>query len=86
MKYVTYYYSIMGGLSDVEFHGGKDDAVKFYRRVAHYYFDNLRLPVKTTPPTACGYPHRMFGVMSLVKFKKEFPEYFKAKEGGGDGN
>lgn len=86
MKYVTYYYSIAWGLSDVEFHDKKDDAVEFYRRAAHGYFDNLRLPTKTTPPTACGFFHRRFGVMSEAKFRKEFPEYFKAKKGGDNGN
>lgn len=82
VKYVTYYYSIIGGLSDVEFHSGKDAAVKFYRKAAFGYFDNLRLPAKTTTPTACGFVHRYFGVMSLAKFKKEFPEYFTANEEG----
>lgn len=52
------------------------------RRAAHGYFDNLRLPAKTTPPTACGFFHRRFGVMSAAEFRKEFPEYFNAKEGG----
>lgn len=70
----------MGGLSDVEFHDKKDDAVKFYRKAAHSYFDNLRLPTKTTTPTACGFAHRYFGVMSLRKFKKDFPEYFNANK------
>lgn len=82
MRYVTYYYSIMGGLSDVVFHDKKDDAVKFYRKRAHYYFNGLSLPAKTVTPTACGFFHRRFGVMPLSKFKKDFPEYFKAKEGG----
>lgn len=81
MKYVTYYDTLMGGLSDVEVHDSKDDAVKFYRKNAHNYFYGLSLPAKTTPPTACGFPHRVFGVMSLAKFKKYFPEYFKTKEG-----
>ena len=81
MRYVTFYRSFLGGLSDVKFHVKKDDAVKYYRKAAHGYFDNLRLPAKTTPPTACGFAHRMFGVMSLTKFKRLFPEYFTTKEG-----
>lgn len=80
MKYVTYYNSILGGLSDVEFHDNKDDAVKFYRKAAHCYFDNLCLPAKIATPTACGFFHRQFGVMSLTKFKKDFPEYFNIKK------
>lgn len=82
MKYVTYYYSVMDGLSDVEFHSGKDDAVKFYRKAAYGYFDNLLLPAKTTTPTACGFINQHFGVISLAGFKKKFPEYFNAKEEG----
>ena len=81
MRYVTYYYSILGGLSDVKFHSKKDESVKFYRKAAHGYFDNLRLSAKTTPPTACGFFHRRFGVMTLAKFKSEFPKYFTATEG-----
>lgn len=75
MRYVTYYSTLLGGLSDVEFHDSKEDAVKFYRKNAHYYFDGLRLPSKTTPPTACGFPHRMFGVMSIRMFHQRFPEW-----------
>ena len=82
MRYVTYYYSIIGGLSDVEFHDKKEDAVKFYRKEAHCYFNDLCLPAKTTTPTACGFFHRHFGVMSLSKFKKEFPEYFNTEKKG----
>lgn len=65
----------MGGLSDVEFHDNKDDAVKFYRKAAHGYFEGLRLPAKTMPPTACGFPHRLFGVMSIRMFRKIFPKW-----------
>lgn len=75
MRYVTYYESFLGGLTDVMFHDSKDDAVKFYRRKAHYYFNGLRLPKKTDVPTACGFPHSMFMVMSIRRFKKMFPEY-----------
>ena len=84
MSYVTYHYSIMDGLIHVEFHYKKDDAVKFYRKMAHCYFSNLRLPAKTTTPTSCGFFYRRFGVMSLATFKKRFPEYFSAKEGGAE--
>lgn len=75
MRYVTCYESFLGGLTDVMFHDSKDDAVKFYRREAHYYFNGLRLPKKTDVPTACGFPHRKFMVLSIRRFKKMFPEY-----------
>lgn len=75
MRYVTYYNTFLGGPFDVEFHDGKDDAVKFYRREAHCYFSGLRLPEKTTPPAACGFPHRYFGIMSVRMFRKRFPEW-----------
>lgn len=82
MKYVTYYYTFLGGLSDVEVHDNKDDAVKSYRKAAHGYFGGLRLPSKIMPPAACGFPHRRFGVMSIRRFRKMFPEW----KGEGDGS
>ena len=75
MRYVTYYDSFIGGLTDVVFHDSKDDAVKFYQREAYCYFDGLILPKKIDVPNACGFPHRQFVVMSIRKFKKMFPEY-----------
>lgn len=75
MKYITFYYTFLNGLLDVEVHDSKDDAVKFYRKNARYYFDGLNLPAKTTPPAACGFPHRWFGVMSIRMFRKRFPEW-----------
>lgn len=75
MKYVTYYNSILGGLTDVDVHPDKETAVRFYRREAHCYFNDLRLPAKTTPPTACGFFHRQFGVMSIRAFRKNFPKW-----------
>lgn len=75
MKYVTYYCSLLCGLTDVDIHHDKESAVKFYRRVAKCYFDGLQLPSKTVPPTACGYAHRWFGVMSIRRFKNRFSEW-----------
>lgn len=75
MRYVTCYDSLNGGLTDVVFHEDKETAIKFYRREAKYYFYELRLPAKTNVPTACGFPHRKFMVMSIRKFKKAFPDY-----------
>ena len=75
MKYVTYYYSFLGGLTDVDVHPDKESAVKFYRREAKRYFDGLQLPSKTVPPTACGFTHRRFGIMSIRAFRKVFPEW-----------
>lgn len=75
MRYVTCYDSFLGGLTDVEFHEDKETAIKFYRREAKYYFHELRLPKKTDVPNACGFPHRMFMVMSIKKFKSMYPEY-----------
>ena len=86
MKYVTYYDSLLGGIQDVVFHSDKESAAKYYRKYAHCYFEGLVLPKTTRVPTACGYPHRMVGVMSERRFKKEYPEYVTTKssqvEGG----
>lgn len=75
VRYVTYYDSVSGGLADVDIHPDKESAVKFYRREAKHYFYGLQLPSKTVPPTACGYVHRLFGIMSIRKFRKSFPEW-----------
>lgn len=75
MRYVTYYYSFLGGLTDVDVHPDKESAVKFYRREAPRYFSGLRLPRKTTTPNACGFVHRRFGIMSIKLFRKNFPEW-----------
>lgn len=77
MKYVTYYDSLLGGIQDVVFHDDKKSAVNYYRKYARCYFDGLTLPKKTTVPTACGFVHRMFVVMSSRSFKRNNPEYFK---------
>lgn len=75
MRYVTCYDSFLDGLTDVTFHEDKESAIKFYRKEANYYFNGLILPKKIDAPTACGFPHRCFQVMSIRKFKKEYPEY-----------
>ena len=75
MRYVTCYESFLSGLADVVFHDNKDDAVKFYRREANCYFNNLRLPKKIDAPAVCGFPHRKFMVLSIRRFKQLFPGY-----------
>lgn len=83
MKYVTYYHTFMGGLADVQVHPDKKSAVDFYRREALCYFDGLRLPRRITVPTACGFPHRRFGVMSVRLFREKFPEWKEDSDGRG---
>ena len=75
MRYVTYLDTYRGGLADVHVHPNRKSAVEFYRREAPYYFYGLRIPRKTTVPTACGFPYRLFGVMSIRLFRKNFPEW-----------
>lgn len=75
MRYVTFYNTFFEGISDITVHKDKTTAVKFYRKEAPSYFNGLlRLPKKIEPPTACGFPHRCFSVVSLRKFKAEYPE------------
>lgn len=75
MRYVTFYETFFGGISDITVHKDKATAVKFYRKEAPTYFNGLlRLPKTIVPPTACGFPHRNFSVMSMRKFKAEYPE------------
>ena len=71
MRYVTFYYSFLGGLDDAEIHENKEAAIAFYRQNAKRYFD-VRLPRKTVVPTACGFPHRQFCVASIRAFNKRF--------------
>lgn len=77
MRYVTCYDSFLGGLTDVVFHKDRESAIKFYRKDAKYYFGELTptLPKKIDVPTACGFIHRRFMVMSIRKFKVLYPEY-----------
>lgn len=79
MRYVTYYDTLRGGLADVRVHSDRKRAVDFYRREAPHYFYGLRIPRKTTVPTACGFPYRLFGVMSIRLFRKNFPEWEGSK-------
>jgi hypothetical protein len=74
MRYVTYYYSMIYGIADVVVHADKETAINFYRKNAKRYFD-VRLPRKTTVPTACGFAHRKFGLMSVRMFNSRFPAY-----------
>lgn len=75
MRYVTCYDSFLGGLTDVTIHEDEEIAIKFYRKEANYYFHGLNLPKKVEAPAACGFPHRVFRLMSIRKFKKLYPEY-----------
>jgi hypothetical protein len=77
MRYVTCYDSILSGLTDVTFHKDKETAIKFYRKEAKCYFGAfmLTLPKKIDVPTACGFEHRKFMVMSIKKFNSLYPEY-----------
>jgi hypothetical protein len=75
MRYVTCYDSFLGGLIGVVFHDSKEEAVKCYRKEAKFYFHGLRLPKKIDVPSACGFPHRQFMVMSIRKFKLLYPKY-----------
>ena len=74
MRYVTYYFSLISGLADVVVHTDKETAINFYRKNSKRYFD-VRIPSKTTVPTACGFFHRRFGLMSIRMFNSRFPEW-----------
>jgi len=80
VKYVTFYWSIMGGVQHVEKFATEADALRNFRANYRSYFDlsGRFLPRKT--PCAYGFPHRKYYCMSIRDFKKNFPE--ESKKGG----
>ena len=75
MRWVTYYRELMTGIRDVEFHDSKKEALRYFKRSYRNYFE---LNVKFNPkdaPCVYGFYHRSYNCISLVSFKKAFPDF-----------
>lgn len=71
MKWVTGYWSLVSGLSDVEVHDNKDAAARHFKRHYMDYFD-FRVPFKCKPPCTYGFFHRKYFCISMTSFNKNF--------------
>lgn len=76
MRYVTFYWSIMGGVTDVEKFKTKEEALKNFRANYRSYFQLHTRFVPKDAPCAYGFPHRKYYCMSIRAFNK-----FTKKEG-----
>ena len=71
MKWVTFHWHMIYGVSDVTVHESKEAATKFFKRVYRSYFE-LAGPFKPVLPCSYGYGHRKFYGMSKRMFDKHF--------------
>lgn len=73
MRYVTFYWSLLGNsVSDLKVHENKETALKYFN--SHYkdYFQ-LTTPFKANKfPASYGFPFRKFCGVSATGFKKMF--------------
>ena len=77
MRYVTFYWSIMGGITDIEEFKTKEEALKNFRANYRSYFQTHDRFMPRDTPCAYGFPHRKYYCMSIRRFKK-----FAEQEGG----
>lgn len=71
-RWVTFYWSILAGVSDVTYHKTREDCRKFFK--AHYksyFMYNTPFNVSRVP-CRYGFGHRAFHAMSTVAFKKNW--------------
>lgn len=73
MEWVTFHWSILNGVQDVETHKNRDEAVKHFRRHYKSYFQLApSLPRKLELPFQVGFPHRKYIVMTKRMFNKTY--------------
>lgn len=70
-RWVTCYWSIIGGVRDVVEHKTRDEATRYFRRNYRSYFE-LSGPFNVKLPCTYGYPHRKFMGISKRVFEKMF--------------
>lgn len=71
MKWVTFYWSIMGGVCDVTVHKDRDTATRFFRAVYKSYFE-INIPFDVKLPCRYGFAHRAFYGMTKTAFEKKW--------------
>lgn len=73
MRYVTFYWSILRGVEDLEVHKDKDTATRFYRRNCRLYFQNNTIDTRSVQlPFRYGFAHRAFFGMSIRQYNKYY--------------
>ena len=74
MKYVTFHWHIVYGISAYKEHKNKEEALKYFNQNAHRYFElGSKFKAKDLP-ASYGYSHRKFMGMSIRMFNKNFIE------------
>lgn len=71
MRWVTFYYSVLGGICDVTYHKTREDCKTFFKKNYKSYFQ-INTPFKVDVPCRYGFPHRAFYAMSTIAFKKNW--------------
>lgn len=71
-KWVTFYYSIVGGVQDVTEHKDKASAEEYFIQNHRKYFAVNSDLEKTKLPMSYGYPHRKFYVMTKNRYEKYY--------------
>ena len=74
MRWVTFYYSILGGVQNLEYHKDMPTALAYFRR--HYQdFFAISAPFRPTKlPASYGFPHRKYMGMSIRNYNKYWKE------------
>lgn len=75
-RWVTGYYTILGGVSNVTVHKDKATAEKYFKANYRSYFQ-INTPFKVKLPCTYGFPHRKVFAMSIRAFEKEFGKVSK---------
>ena len=73
MKYVTFHWHIVGGISAYKEHKNKDEALKYFNENARKYFQcNPAFKKFSDLPASYGFFHRKFMAMSIRLFNKYY--------------
>ena len=71
MKWVTYYWSIIGGVQDVVVHKDRATATRYFQRNHRLYF-TINTPFKAKLPCRYGFSHRGFCGETKTAFEKKW--------------
>ena len=74
MKYVTFHWHIVGGISDYKEHENKEEALRYFNQRAYRYFECGTKTKVNKFPASYGFAHRKFMGMSKRMFNKNFGE------------
>lgn len=77
-KWVTYYWSILGGVQDLEVHPDRESATKDFQRRHRNYFE-LNTPFKAKLPCRYGFWHRGFFGETKRNYERQFGKIEEAR-------